>query len=189
MMARHFHLPTFQWAGTHSRNYITLLPLEKLAFLSTASNGTVEYAVNPREKDLHRLKHNIPTDLIPYFKSPIFPRLEVDTFLRNDHPIKGNTFLQESFTLGSVNRSDFWNQRRPMLVYWGEKELVSFLQPGVLNNGYDFAVAQFFCVQHENMILCGINFATDGENTQINLDRLKEGQIYYEGFETQVPVG
>lgn len=155
MIARHYHKPTGQWAGPHSRTYGTL-------------RGSSFYENNT---------HRIPDALTSYFLTPTYPRVETDTFEVDNPEIIGTCYLTEKYALSTANRSSLWNQRRPFLVYWGDRNQPKYLQVRFLHDLYDFSSATFFSQQKENKVLAGINFVTDGGDKHISIDRLKEGQF------------
>ena len=78
--ARHFHAPTRQWAGPHSRCYATLLRDGTLAFLQRASHGKLNFLPESRafeSLDAHRLGAECPDEFLHYFTKLPKPRLEV----------------------------------------------------------------------------------------------------------------
>ena len=182
-IARHFHPPSRQWAGPHSRCYTTLLQDSTLAFIQRASDGKLNFL--PESKtfeslDAHRLGARCPEELLHYFTELPAPRSEIETFTRNAgdaHDIIGMTYLHPGFTLGSVNIGDFWNQRRPLLAYWKKKTGVVAMRLRCLHDDYDYSSASLFTVQDEGNILGAAVFATDRGDTHISLDRLKNATI------------
>jgi hypothetical protein len=143
VIARHYHQPTAQWAGPHGRAYNVLLGSSTYNWLYTASGGIVN-PDTPTEfsKDQDPiLKHHIPADLIPYYTQPKLPRMEIDTFIRGGQKIElnplvsyqesdqgvwietkeviGKSYFTNDFVLSSANQSCLWNQRRPLIAYWG----------------------------------------------------------------------
>ncbi len=174
-IADHFHPPTRQWAGPHSRAYRTLLGNEPLAIIQRGTAGRVNFGVDNASLDEHRLPLPCPAELEPFFTSLKEPRTLVKTFSRGTPPVVGTTYLHPAFALGSVNRGDLWNQRRSLLAYWGTPQKPSYLHLRFLHDGYDFSAAQFFSVQDQGAVLAGINFAVNGGDTHVSLDRLKNG--------------
>ena len=171
-IAQHYHVPSGQWAGPHSRAYSTLL--------SGAHKTLIQRALEGRHEP--RLPKPLPTALRPFFTQLDAPRLLVKTFTRgdkakNERDLVGTTYLHPSFALGSINSGEMWNQRRPLLAYWGSKEKPSFLRLRFLHDGYDFSAVQFAGVQRDGRVLAGLGFATDGGDTHISLDRIKEATI------------
>ncbi|MHC4542010.1 MAG: hypothetical protein ACYS74_19855, partial [Planctomycetota bacterium] len=182
-VARHFHPPTRQWAGPHSRCYATLLRDSALAFIQQATDGRLQWLPDTdalESLDAHRLGAECPEDLLHYFTELPEPRLEIETFARNQpdrHDIIGTTYLHPDFTLGSVNVGDLWNQRRPLLAYWNTDAGVVAMRLRCLHDDYDYSSASIFTVQGEGDILGAVVFATDRGDTHISLDRIKDATI------------
>jgi hypothetical protein len=178
-IARHFHAPTRQWAGPHSRSYRTLLPADTLALIQRSTDGRVRLIAGEPAPTLdeHRVLTPCPGDLEVCFTTLDRPRELVKTFVKGALPVIGTTFLHPKFALGSINRGDLWNQRRALVAYWGTAEQPSYLHIRCLHDGYDFAAAQFFSVQRGGDVLAGVNFATDGGDTHPSLDRIRNATI------------
>jgi len=182
-LARRFHAPTKQWAGPHSRCYSTLLQSGTLAFIQRATDGRVEFVPEQdawQSIDAQRITLKCPKSCDLYFTSLPFPRMEIETFVRNvrdEHDIIGRTYLHPDFTLASVNIGDLWNQRRPLLAYWKTPTGVAALRPRVLHDDYDYASASLFTVQDGADILAAVVFATDRGDTHISLDKIQNATI------------
>ncbi len=182
-VARHFHPPTRQWAGPHSRCYATLLREGTLAFIQQATRGKVRFLPEGQaleDLDAHRLRAECPEAFFRYFTELPEPRLEVETFARNkpgEHDVIGTTYLHPDFTLGSVNVGDLWNQRRPLLAYWKTDAGVVAMRLRCLHDDYDYSSASIFTIQDQADILGAVVFATDRGDTHISLDRIKEATI------------
>ena len=176
-ISRHFHAPTRQWGGPHSRSYSTLLRPDVQAFLSRATDGRLPMPRGEPSISEHRVPLPCPRDLEPSFTTLTEPREIRQTFVKADRPVIGTTYLDPAFTLGSVNRGDFWNQRRALVAYWGTATEPSYLHVRFLRDEYDFAAAQCFCVQRQGDVLAAVLFATDGGNTHVSLDRLSNGVV------------
>jgi hypothetical protein len=182
-VARHFHPPTRQWAGPHSRCYATLLRDGTLAFIQQATDGKVSFLPEGQaleSLDDHRLGAECPQDFFRYFTELPEPRLEIETFIRNagaEHDIIGTTYLHPDYTLGSVNVGDLWNQRRPLLAYWNTDAGVVAMRLRCLHDDYDYSSASVFTVRDKGDILGAVVFATDRGDTHISLDRIKNATI------------
>jgi rhamnogalacturonyl hydrolase YesR len=176
IIAKHFHRPTAQWAGPHNRSYSTPVSPSFYGLLYGASDGKIDLGYKDERRDV-RIKHHIPAHLLPYFLSPVYPRLQRDTFENNEPQITGTCYLADRYALSSANKSSLWNQRRPFLAYWGTADRPSYLQVRFLHDLYDFSAATYFSEQKENAILSGINFATNGGDKHVNIDILKEGKF------------
>lgn len=188
-VATHFHAPTRQWAGPHSRSYSDDLRQRPgtLAFLEAAT-GRKAHLIDadplPLGLDAYRLPLECPRRLAPLFRELSAPRQVLETFIPAEpsragskRPVVGTTWLHPQFALGSVSRGDFWNQRRPLLAYWGTPEKPVWLRARFLHDQYDFCSALLFSAQHEGCALSTMVFATDYGDTHPNLDRVKNGAI------------
>lgn len=181
------HPPTGQWSGPHSRSYHTLLRTDRAALFDRVAGRTPR----PHESDLesHRLRHECPDDLRPLFRDLTEPREVIQTFAKGEHPVIGTTWITPGFSLGTANRADLWNQRRPLLAYWGTLERPAYLRLRFLNDGYDFAAVQFFSAQQKNQVVAGINFATNGGNKHVSIDRIKDATIRTSDFRLRFELG
>jgi hypothetical protein len=176
-MAEHFHPPTRQWAGPHSRAYRTLLSADTLAFVQHATGGRVDFGVDRPSLLEGRLPMACPPDLEPFFQTLEAPRWLERRYTRGASPLIGRTWVAPAFTLGSVNRGEMWTQRRNVLAYWGKAEAPSSLTVHFLRDGHDLATATFRGEQQGGRLLGGITLATDGGLTHLSLDRLREGRL------------
>lgn len=187
--ATHFHPPTRQWAGPHSRCSETDLRKLRhtLAFIEAATGGRARFELGdplPLDLDASRLPLDCPRKFIRHYAELPGPRELVETFARAEpqkpggkNPVTGTTYLHPRFTLGSVNRGDFWQQRRPLLAYWGSVERCATLRVRFLHDDDDFASALIFSAQHQGQVLSMVVFATDHGDTHPSLDKLEDGTI------------
>ena len=175
-IARHYHQPSGQWAGPHSRSYSTLVKPTFYSILKEASNGRIDIGIEEKRSDV-KIKHQIPEYLMHYFLSPEYPRIEKDVFEKLEPQTTGTCYLARNYALSTANRSSLWNQRRPFLVYWGTPQSPKYLQVRFMHDNYDFSSATMFCQQNENKVVAGINFVSNGGDKHISIDRLKEGKF------------
>ena len=135
-VARHFHAPTAQWAGPHSRCYSTLLQPGTLAFIQQACQGDVRFFAEealPLSLDAQRIDAYCPPGYRSRFVALDEPRDEVQVFIKGaatqsslvggavPKPVIGTTHLEPAFALGTTNRHHLWNQSRPLTAYWGTR--------------------------------------------------------------------
>jgi hypothetical protein len=176
-LATHFHPPTAQLGGPHSRSYSTLLRQDFYNLLYTASSGEIRYG-HPREnRGSYKLKHRIPDDLVPRFKHLDAEALVIDTFSMGPNPVVGTTWLHPACCLGTANRSTTWEQRRPWILYWGSDTVPRYLRVRLLHDYVDFGVGNIFSVQDHGRVLSALNFATDGGDYHLLLDRIRDGHF------------
>lgn len=176
IIARHYHKPSGQWAGPHSRSYSTLVKPSFYAILKEASNGQIDLGMEEKRSDV-KIKHQIPAHLMHYFLSPEYPRTESDVFEKEEPRTTGICYLTDKYALSTANRSSLWNQRRPFLVYWGTSQSPKYLQVRFLHDDYDFSAATFYGEQKDNQALAVINFISNGGDKHISIDRFRDGKI------------
>ncbi|GAB4564963.1 MAG: hypothetical protein Kow0047_15120 [Anaerolineae bacterium] len=179
----HFHPATRQWAGPHSRCYSTLLRPGERAFLQRGTRGAVRYFDDdalPVDIEAHRLDFSCPERWLPLFARLDGPRELHRIYHRGSelYPMLiGHTYMDDLVALGSMNRGDLWNQRRPLVGYWGRAEDPWAVQLRCLHDGYDYSAALTFCRQSGPYVLCAVAFATDYGDRHITLDPIKEQGI------------
>ena len=176
IIARHYHQPSGQWAGPHSRSYSTLIKPTFYAILKEGSNGKIDSGIEEKRSDV-KIKHQIPGHLMDYFLSPEYPRTESDVFEKVDPQTNGTCYLTKNYALSTASRSSLWNQRRPFLLYWGTVQMPKYLQVRFLHDDYDFSAATFYGQQEENQVLAVITFISNGGDKHISIDRFKDGKI------------
>ena len=170
-IARHYHKPSGQWAGPHSRSYSTLVTPAFKSMLYYASNGLLDVGKDVKPNDI-RIRHRIPAHLMHYFLTPEYPRTETEV-LRTT----GTCYMTDKYALSTVNYSSFWNQRRPFLIYWGNVANPNYLQLRFLHDLYDFSSATFYSQQKENSVVAGVGFITNGGDKHISIDKLQQGKF------------
>lgn len=175
-VATHFHAPTHQWAGPHSRAYSSLNRASALALIQRATGGRVNFGVDAPDREELRLPVVCPPDLEPLFGPLTEPRTVTATFIKRSNTL-GTTYLHPQFALGTINRGDLWNQRRALLLHFGTAAAPGYLQLRFLKNGYDFSSAIFTGAQREGLVVGAVNLITNGGDTHISLDKVKDGKI------------
>jgi hypothetical protein len=116
-------------------------------------------------------------DLLANFLETQENRIQVDTFSLNENPPVGYTFITPEYSFGSVNRCTTWKQRRPYIAYWGQQGNVKFLRVKLMHDDEDFGIGNIFTVQNENESLSAMNFATNGGDYHISIDRIKDAKF------------
>src|SRR6185436_14782561 len=86
-VATHFHAPTRQWAGPHSRSYETDLRKRPaaLAFLQAACDGKANFALTdpvPLSLEAYRLPLQCPRKWTRYFGQLDGPRQVTEAFVK-----------------------------------------------------------------------------------------------------------
>jgi len=175
-IATHFHAPTRQWAGPHSRAYQSLLSSSTLALIQRATAGRVDFNLNLPDREELRLPVTCPPDLEPHFRTLTGPRAFTRTFIKRSRTV-GTTYLHPAFALGTINKGDLWNQRRALLLHFGTPAAPGYLQLRFLKNGYDFSSAILTASQRDGLVVGAVNFITNGGDTHLSLQKVKEGKI------------
>jgi len=193
-IARHFHAPTRQWAGPHSRAYHSLLGSRIHGLIHRATEGRfscpeTEAEVDSESLQEHRHNHVCPSDLEAAFFSLETPSEFRQTFSKGTPDMVGTTFLSPAFTLGTINEGDLWNQRRALIAYWGTAQAPKYLHLRFLHDGWDFSAARIACVQRGGEALCTVAFASDGGDTHVNLDMIQNGTIQADDLRLRIEFG
>jgi hypothetical protein len=175
-IAKHYHMPTGQWVGPHSRAYNSTLQNSFYDLINRASKGAIELKPN-LTFTYSRLKHNIPKDLYPYFQSGKYPKSQKEVFELVEPKIQGISYMTPQYAIATANRSSMWNQRRPFLAYWGTVQQTKYLQVRFLHDNYDFSSASFYSQQKDNKVLAAINLNLGGGDKHISIDRLTTGKF------------
>ncbi|MBL8230928.1 MAG: hypothetical protein JNL98_20710 [Bryobacterales bacterium] len=90
--------------------------------------------------------------------------------------IQGTTYSTPAYTLGSVNRSEFWVQRRPLLAYWNNAAgRPAHFQLRFVKDDYDFSSAMLYSVQSKSCVLGAVNFISPGGDKHLSLDPVRDG--------------
>jgi len=187
-VATHFHAPTLQWAGPHSRAYSSLNRTSALAIIERATAGRVNFGLDDPDREERRLPFLCPTDLEPQFGPLKEPRTVTETFIKRSDTV-GTTYLHPKFALGTINRGDMWNQRRPLLLHFGTAAQPGYVQLRFLKNHYDFSSAIFTGAQREGLAVGAVHLITDGGDTHISLDKVKNGKIRARDLRLRFEVG
>lgn len=175
-IATHFHAPTRQWAGPHSRAYNSLLSTSTLALIQRATAGRVDFSIDAPDREALRLPVTCPPDLMDHFRVLTEPRGFTQTFIQRSNTV-GTTFLHPAFALGTINKGDLWNQRRALLLHFGTPAAPGYLQLRFLKNGYDFSSAILTASQRDDLVVGAVNFITNGGDTHISLQKVKDAKI------------
>ncbi len=205
-IGRHFHQPTRQWAGPQSRAYRDLEGSGLWHFIQRATDNQVQFVppeTIPFDGGYSLLPIKCPEESIHYFKSLDKPRHEIEMFFGGseplpkeggadnigDLPIVGTTLIHPAFAFGSVNRADFWNQRRPLTLHYGSWDKPSYARLRFLHDDYDYSSAMSFVIQWMGRALVGINFATNYGDRHTGLDKVKNATIQAEDLRLRLELG
>ncbi len=171
-VAIHFHVPTGQMAGPHDRAYSFLLDDGTKLSVERALDYRIRLA---REYPAHEFSDRMqcPEEFIPYFTTPA-ERVLDNTFAPGR---MAYTYMNDTFTLGSLHREVAWNQHRNVLGYFGTVEEPVALNLKCLHDGYDYCSGMMVTVQEKERTLTTVGFTTNRGDTHINLDPVKDATI------------
>lgn len=178
-LAAHWDVRRMQFAGPMSRSYGDDLGyplwLEK-ALSARLHLATVDNRSGPDgETAIH--DYRCPEDLAPRFLQPAEAREQRELFL-SAPPTSGVTYIAPAFSLGSVERGEFWVQRRPLIGYFGDDSRPPrTVRLRVVKDGYDFSSALFYSVQQSGRVLGIINFRSPGGDRHISLDPIRDDEF------------
>lgn len=195
-VATHFHPPTGQWAGPHSRCYNNIQGIPFWSRIQLATRGKVKLL---REDEIytdinwHRVNMRCPDKYIDYFielnetreirevfykgESELSPEMKVITGVPIYPTLVATSYLTPYYCIGTFSKTDFWNQRRGLIGYSGDRERTTYFQLRCLHDGYDYSSCLLHSVQLKNYILGIVNFAIDYGDTHISLDKVKDATI------------
>lgn len=187
-LVAHWHAPTRQWAGPHSRCYTTDLRRNSHAqiMLQKATQGALQF-YDPQNLtegnwEVSFTDFFCPPELLLSLLTLREARQHRERFEPEDNntgriAAVGTTYLDPRFALGSCTRQNFWNQCRPLLMYWGDAGQAHSLRLQCLHDDFDFASGQFFSAQQKDSVLVGINFGNNGGDQHIHLDSIQNGRF------------
>lgn len=187
MIAQHFHVPTGQLCGPHSRAYSDYLPLVAALRLSRRTHTAIAYAPGASRDYIFAFQD--------YLKQvPSCPAKWREAFIKSGSgqsvrslikppdsspPQIETVYLDNDFCLGSVSRESLWNQRRPLLAYWKCKNGTACFRPRFLKDGKDFASAWIHTVQEKNLVLCTFGFLREAGDFHLFLDAPSNGKFHF----------
>lgn len=192
-VAVHFHTTTGQLAGPHDRAYAFLMAdSHKLAI-----ERALDYRIHLLDSydrfttatighDLFRHNLHCPEKFIPYFTEKCAERVIDQTFAPGR---MAYTYMNDRYTLGSLHLEKAWNQHRNVLGYFGTVEAPIAFNLKCLHDGWDYCSALMATVQEKGKVLTGIGFLTDGGDTHINLDMVKNATISAEDLRVRYLFG
>ena len=192
-VAEHFHAPTKQWAGPNSRSYSDFLSNINLTALGFATG--IDFGCEKEIDELTMLEDIKCPD--KYKKC--FMVFEGETFERKMTCIGftypyfaftqvASSYMTEAFTVGTFNKEEFWNQRRPFLCYVKTDGGCAAVRVRVLHDFYDYSSAQLHAVQNGAEVLGVVDFASNRGDTHLALDKVKNATIHAKDFRIRFSV-
>jgi hypothetical protein len=139
-----------------------------------------------------RINLKCPEKYISYFSALTDDRILKETYVKNSEDRRAEmayTYLNREYSIGSFYKSDFWNQKRSVVAYFGDYGSPVYMHLRCLHDYYDYSSGVIHTVQSKGKILSIINFATNGGDTHCNLDMVKNATIKAEDIRIRVELG
>ena len=188
-VSEHFHAPTRQWCGPNARSYTWLTAPATLSFLEQATGHEISLTDYNGDAGLPPFTYSLGWAYVDlccpgkYRSAFTEPEVrDVNTAFRTEADLKTSPCAvavfhkEKEYALGTWAAVSAWNQRRSLLAFWGG-EKTRFLGLAMLHNLYDFSTGMFTIAQDGGHALVLASLRTDGGDTHINLDRIKNGRI------------
>jgi len=194
MLAEHFDWNTLQLNGPQERAYSDFINIEALKTIGKACN--IDYTKHPKflkyfdEEQIAKYyepdrKHPVcPQELVAYFKGEkiwkYVRKMVTDgyNFPWFEFPKVATTYRGERYTIGTYNKSEMWNQRRPFLSYiYNEDGADISFRVKCYHDGFDFSSGTVHMVQNKSEILGSINFSENRGDTHVGIDKITDGLI------------
>ena len=188
MIGQSFHPATQQWAGPHSRmssHYLSQTMVEFLnARLETNSKLTIKlhpqaYLERPRGYAIVT-PIPCPAQWQQRLEQTIGETLQLRrTFIsqKGSSPATiGTTWFSGDACLGSVSRSSFWTQRKPVIAYWKtDEDPAVVFRVRFLHDGKDFSSMGLRTAQDHHRVLCAVQSLQRRGDWHRTLDRPADG--------------
>lgn len=184
-VALHYHKATGQMAGPHYRAYAYMLPDSTWVAIEQALDHKIRLV-----KDYDAIEGGCgynpslrcPEKYIPYFTEDCGERVVDQTFAHNQ---MAYTYMNDTYTLGTLHLENMWHQHRDVLGYFGTHDEPFAFCLKCMHDGFDYCSAIAGSVQDKGRALSVIGFMTNGGDTHINLDKVKNATISAEDFRLQ----
>lgn len=188
MIAEHFRADMCQMAGPQSRAYSDYLDDGFLYDIELACDGEVTFDCEKKFGiETFWKKPLCPVKYRGYFKGEKKPQSTEKLIMKGfNYPFfafsqVAATYHSDNYVLGTYNREELWNQRRPLLGYIKGEGKPSCFRIRCLHEGYDFSSAVLHTVQEKSSVLGCVNFSNNRGDTHIGLDAARDAE--YEALE------
>jgi hypothetical protein len=181
-IATHWHRPSAQWAGPHSRSYATLIGDGAGEVLDVVQRGLGERATVTRRRlpaslTLWALPLRCPDNVVGHFTDDEPARDVVADVSDAGGPAQALTRMRPGYALGVVSRGTFWEQARPLVAYAsGDAGPVAW-RPRLLFDGRDLACGRLATAVAGDVVLAGVWLADDVGAAHPDLDHELTGRV------------
>lgn len=186
-MAVHYHSKTKQWTGPHGRAYSDFTD-RNLIFIKYATKGALDMISDDAtlyDPSWNGVPFNCPEEFFEYFRGGVKQIEERCTYNADTecfYTQKAYSWIEQDYALGSFGFSDMWIQRHTVIGYFGDELNPCCIKLRFMHDNYDFSSATLNSVQDKGHVMGVINFCTDGGDTHMNLDTIKDGKVMANDF-------
>ncbi len=185
-VALHYHIASGQMAGPHDRAYAFLLADSTKLSIERALDYRIrligDYSIFNTKNigNLHFTSElTCPDKYILYFIEASGERILDQTFASGR---MAYTYINDVYTIGSLHRECAWNQHRNVLGYFGSVDAPVAFNLKCLHDDWDYCSALMATVQEKGRTLTATAFTTDGGDTHVCLDMVKNAAIKAKDF-------
>ena len=182
-IAWHYHVPTGEWAGPHSRTYSDRLPpgtrnaiLSRVGLTSEKSGA-----------DILVPSMSAPEILQHYFRDASSKPVKRMEFYAKGRPyfeVGGISNIGPVLAFGSASYYTFWEQARGLIAYWTMQDAPSaVLRLRFLHDGNDFSSGWGRSLQSDAKILTTVGVVKNQGSMHPHFDKPKDGVFHAQSFE------
>lgn len=154
------------WTGPAARRYWDID--SPAAALQLATDNHLFFGENAYE----RTSDSVPAELAPYFAPTSDVRSHRFTVLsarptaniidqQSPVPLVATLHHDPTFTLGSFNRGDLWDQRRAVIAHWGRRDAPGVFRLATPTGSAGLLAAQVNTIQEANHLVAAVTWVTD----------------------------
>lgn len=207
-LAMHYHAPSGQLAGPHSRCYNNLVSTRFKSFIDMATERTWHLTDDESfEMSMvwYLMEVRCPRRYFSLFGPLEKPRLFIDNYYKQIDtmkdseihvlvekgvpPVTATTYMTPLMVVGTLDHYDLWAQRRPLLAYFGTPDKAGWFRFRCLHDRHDYASAVIQTVQVENHVAAAVHFVKDHGDFHYILQPLDNGKITMKRLAFRFEVG
>ncbi len=154
------------WTGAAARRYEDVF--SPGALLQSATDNDLFFG----EHSFSELPAPMPERFRPFFEPlarPVSRRFSVLAprpaarieDQQSPTPLVATVYHSPNFSLGSLNRADLWDQRRPLVAYWGKRDEAGFFRLTSPSQAAGLLAAQTHTLQSQGEAVVVVTFITD----------------------------
>ncbi len=193
MLASHFDYSNLQLTGPQVRAYYDYVDVNFIKTLGKACG--IDFTKHEKfytyfsKEDAERILEDdcsypkCPEKYIPYFNGEkrvkSLQRMVMDGY---NYPWfefvqVATNYKTGTFSIGTMNRSEMWNQRRPFLAYIKGADKDCCFRVKCYHDGFDYSSGALHTIQDKGRALGNLSFSNDRGDTHVGLDLIKNATI------------